>query len=86
LCKHIVEDIKLGRCEGCKQIVYNLNNMTEDIKTKMKHYSVKAVPTTVIDGNIKVEGYLTFIGYAEEIYFKSTNEIIHLTGTKIADM
>jgi predicted DsbA family dithiol-disulfide isomerase len=30
--------------------------MTEDIKTKMKHYSVKAVPTTIIDGNIKIGG------------------------------
>jgi hypothetical protein len=26
--------------------------MTEEIKVKMKEYGVKAVPTTVIDGNI----------------------------------
>lgn len=32
LCKHIVEDIEFGRCEGSKQIVYDVNNMTEDIK------------------------------------------------------
>jgi hypothetical protein len=38
LCKHIIEDIEIGSCEGCKQIVYDLNNMTEDIKTKMKNY------------------------------------------------
>ena len=55
LCRHIIEDIEIGRCEGCKQIVYDLNNMTEDIKTKMKHYGVKAVPTTIIDGSIKIE-------------------------------
>jgi hypothetical protein len=60
LCKHIVEDIEIGRCEGCKQIVYDLNNMTEDIKTKMKNYGVKAVPTTIIDGSIKIEGIPDF--------------------------
>ena len=30
--------------------------MTEEIKVKMRDYGVKAVPTTVIDGNIKVVG------------------------------
>ena len=34
--------------------------MTEDIKTKMKNYGVKAVPTTIIDGNIKIEGIPDF--------------------------
>jgi protein-disulfide isomerase len=28
--------------------------MTEDLKAKMKDYGVKAVPTIVIDGDIKV--------------------------------
>jgi hypothetical protein len=60
LCKHIIEDIEIGRCEGCKQKVYDLNNMTEDIKSKMKNYGVKALPTTIIDGNIKIEGIPDF--------------------------
>jgi predicted DsbA family dithiol-disulfide isomerase len=30
--------------------------MTEEIKVKMRDYGIKAVPTTVIDGNIKVLG------------------------------
>lgn len=34
--------------------------MTEDIKTKMKNYGVKAVPTTIIDGSIKIEGIPDF--------------------------
>jgi hypothetical protein len=45
LCKHIIGDIEIGRCEGCRQIVYDLNNMTEDIKSKMKNYGIEAVPT-----------------------------------------
>jgi protein-disulfide isomerase len=34
--------------------------MTEEIKVKMKEYGVKAVPTTVIDGKIKVVGIPDF--------------------------
>ncbi|HEX7208797.1 MAG TPA: thioredoxin family protein [Nitrososphaeraceae archaeon] len=56
LCKHIIDDIQIGKCEGCSQIVYDLTKMTEEIKVKMKDYGVKAVPTTIIDGNIKVVG------------------------------
>jgi hypothetical protein len=60
LCKHIVEDIEIGRCEGCRQIVYDVNNMTEDIKSKMKEYNDKAVPTTIIDGIIRILGIPDF--------------------------
>jgi hypothetical protein len=42
LCKHIAEDIEVGRCEGCKQIVYDVNNMIEGLKTKMKKYSISS--------------------------------------------
>ena len=56
---HITNDIEVGKCEGCKQIVYDVNNMTEEIKAKMKNYGIEAVPTTIIDGNIKVEGIPT---------------------------
>jgi hypothetical protein len=60
LCKHITDDIQIAKCEGCNQIVYDVNNMTEEIKVKMRDYGVKAVPTTVIDGNIKVVGIPDF--------------------------
>src|SRR5215212_4877471 len=60
LCTHVVEDIQIGRCEGCKQIVYDINNMNEDVKAKMKNYGIKAVPTTIIDGSIKIVGIPDF--------------------------
>ena len=60
LYKHIIEDIEIGRCEGCMQIVYDLNNITEEIKTKMKNYGIKAVPNTIIDCSIKFEGITDF--------------------------
>jgi hypothetical protein len=34
--------------------------MTEEIKLKLKNYGIKAVPTTIIDGNIKVVGIPDF--------------------------
>lgn len=50
----------MGKGQGCEQIIYNINSMTEGLKTKMKVYGVKAVPTTVIDGSIKVVGISDF--------------------------
>jgi hypothetical protein len=60
LCKHITDDIEIGKCEGCNQIIYNVNEMTSDLKLKMKEYGIKAVPTTIIDGKIKVVGIPDF--------------------------
>jgi hypothetical protein len=70
LCKHIVEDVEIGRCKGCKQIVYDVNNMTKHIKTKMKNYDIKAVPTTIIDGKIRIVGIPDFPWICGEELFK----------------
>ena len=34
--------------------------MTEELKIKMKDYGIKSVPTTIIDGSIKVVGIPDF--------------------------
>ncbi len=34
--------------------------MSDDIKKKMKEYGITSVPTTIIDGNIKVVGIPDF--------------------------
>lgn len=60
LCKHVIDDIQIGKCQGCNQTVYDINNMTDDIKRKMKEYGITSVPTTIIDGNIKVVGIPDF--------------------------
>jgi hypothetical protein len=71
LCKHITDDIQIGKCEGCFQTIYDIKKMTEDIKSKMKKYAVKAVPTTVIDGEIKVVGITDFPWICgDELYTK----------------
>ncbi len=60
LCKHITDEIEIGKCKGCSHIIYDVNNMTKEVKSKMKEYGVKAVPTTIIDGEIKVVGIPDF--------------------------
>src|SRR5919198_3464979 len=60
LCRHIIDDIQIGKCQGCNQTVYDVNNMTNDIRRKMKEYDVTPVPTTIIDDNIKVVGIPDF--------------------------
>jgi hypothetical protein len=60
LCRHIIEDFQIGKCEGCNQIVYDINNITDDIKLKLRDYSVKSVPTTIIDSKFKIVGIPEF--------------------------
>lgn len=60
LCKHVADDIQIGKCQGCNQTVYDINNMTDDIKKKMKKYGITSVPTTIIDGSVKVVGIPDF--------------------------
>lgn len=75
LCKHVIDDIEIGKCEGCNAIIYDVNNITEEVKVKMRNYGVKAVPTTVIDGKIKVEGIPDFPWICgEDLYKKLRKE------------
>jgi hypothetical protein len=71
LCRHIIDDIQIGKCQGCNQTVYNVNNMTNDVKRKMKEYGVTSVPTTIIDSSIKVVGIPDFPWiFGEDLYLK----------------
>lgn len=75
LCKQIIDTIEIGKCEGCSLTTYDVNNMTEEIKVKMKDYGVKAVPTVIIDGKIKVLGIPDFPWICgEDLYKKLRKE------------
>ena len=50
--------------------VYDVNNITDEIKVKMKEYGIKAVPTTIIDGEIKVVGIPDFPWICENDLYK----------------
>jgi glutaredoxin 3 len=75
LCKHIIEDIQIGKCQSCSQTVYDINKMTDKVKRKMKEYSISSVPTTIIDGSIKVVGIPDFPWICgEDLYLKLKRE------------
>ncbi len=74
LCKHITDDIQIGKCKGCEQIIYDVNNMTNEVKIKMKEYEINAVPTTIIDGNIKVVGIPDFPWICGDGLYKKLKE------------
>jgi hypothetical protein len=77
LCRHIIEDIQIGKCQGCNQTVYDVNNLTDDIKRKMREYGISSVPTTIIDGNIKVVGIPDFPWICgEHLYLKLKREYL----------
>jgi hypothetical protein len=70
LCKHIIDDIQIGKCEGCNQTVYDINNITDEIKFKMRDYGIKSVPTTIIDSKIKIVGIPDFPWICSEDLYK----------------
>jgi glutaredoxin 3 len=75
LCKHIIDDIQIGKCQRCNQTVYDVNKMTDEVKRKMKDYGITSVPTTIIDGSIKVVGIPDFPWICgENLYLKLKRE------------
>ena len=66
LCKNI----EIRKHEGCSQKIYDVNNMTEEIREKVKKYQITAVPTVIIDGKYKVVGMPDFPLVCGEDLFK----------------
>lgn len=74
LCKQITDEIEIGKYKGCSQTILDVNKMNE-VKRKMRDYGVTSVPTTVIDGNIKVVGIPDFPWICgDELYLKLKKE------------
>jgi glutaredoxin 3 len=75
LCKHVIDNIEIGKCEGCNQTVYNVNIITDKIKSKIRDYGIKAVPSIIIDGKIKLVGIPDFPWIcSEDLYDKLKKE------------
>jgi hypothetical protein len=70
LCKYIIDDIQIGKCGGCNQTIYDINNITDEIKFKMRDYGIKSVPTTIIDSKIKIVGIPDFPWICSEDLYK----------------
>ncbi len=60
LCREVVEIVEFGKCRDCEMTVYDVRRPTPEIEEKMRRYRINAVPTIVIDGEIKVMGIPDF--------------------------
>ncbi len=70
LCRHVSDVIEVGKCRGCTQIVLDVNHPTEEVKAKMRDYGVNAVPTIVIDGEIKITGIPPFPWVCDDDFYR----------------
>ncbi len=60
LCTYVSDVIEVGKCRGCTQVVHDVRAPTAEVEAKMRDYGVNAVPTIVIDSEIKIAGTPTF--------------------------
>ena len=60
LCRRALEAVEVGKCKDCELLERNLATEPEKHAEAVRRYGVHAVPTIVVDGRIKVEGYPDF--------------------------
>jgi tRNA U54 and U55 pseudouridine synthase Pus10 len=69
----------MGRCKVCNQKVYDVNKIAEEVKVKMKEYSVTAISTILLlMAASKLSAYLTSFGLVAKSFIKSWKEMISL--------
>jgi len=56
LCSRARELYILGKCAGCRLVIRDLTRPKEEDLAKAKEYRIRAVPTLVINGRIRVTG------------------------------
>ncbi len=62
--------ITVRKCAGCEMIVYDLSSKSETLENNRRKYGIRAAPTMVIDGKIKVEGIPDFGFVCDENFYK----------------
>ncbi|MEM0348594.1 MAG: thioredoxin family protein [Candidatus Caldarchaeum sp.] len=66
LCRRVRAMVELGKCAGCSFTVYDLSKNYNAVEDLVKRYRVRAVPTLIIDGKIKIVGIPTFTFVCDE--------------------
>ena len=56
LCEKTLTAVEVGKCGSCVLIERDLAREPEAHEEFVRKYAIRAVPTIVIDGRIKVEG------------------------------
>ncbi|MEM1965337.1 MAG: thioredoxin family protein, partial [Candidatus Caldarchaeum sp.] len=85
LCRQIANIVEVGKCAGCKLEVFDLSKDFQKVEDLVKRYRIRAVPTLIIDGKIKIEGAPTFRSYATILltsFLRRTSGFLNNTSPK----
>ncbi len=55
ICRETIRIIEASKCPECRLVIYNLQE-TPEAMAKAEEYGVKATPTIIIDGKIRLVG------------------------------
>ena len=71
LCEETLAMVEVGKCASCTLIERNLARDPESCAEGVQRYGIRAVPTIVIDGRIKVEGRPDFTWMCGDEFYAS---------------
>jgi hypothetical protein len=66
LCKHITDDIQIGKCEGCNQIVYNMTEEIKDVRQQGRRLFLTASEYTEYEEYLKEDHKVTMKCFARK--------------------
>jgi glutaredoxin len=72
LCQEAVSIVEVGKCGGCSLEVYDVADPR--VQEKVRRYGVRAVPTIIIDGKIRVVGVPDFPWFCSEEFYRFLEE------------
>jgi len=70
LCREALDALEAGKCGSCELIERNLSREFAANAAAAQAYGVRAVPTIVIDGRIKVEGKPDFPWVCSDDFYR----------------
>lgn len=70
LCREALDLVEAGKCGTCELVVRNLSREPDAHRDVRRRYNVRAVPTIVIDGRIKIEGMPDFPWICDDDFYR----------------
>ena len=70
LCRETLDLVEAGKCGTCELVERNLARESDAHEDARRRYGVRAVPTIVIDGRIKVEGRPDFPWICDDDFYR----------------
>ena len=71
VCEKHITNVEIGKCATCRMGILQLNNQSDEIKEKIKMYNITVHSTTIIDDEIKVEGFPSFLWMCGDSFYEN---------------